>query len=593
MAEVAIPLAALGFMYILSNQKKDGKQNLKEAFSRMHNRSKLPNMNKPVKNFPVLDREELEDNVQDYAGKKNTADNYYNPGNYEALQLSDNQTRQTFTSLTGEEMRHGEITHNNQVPYFGSSVTQSTTGSYESLLDKYTGTGTQRIEKQGQAPLFKPQKGMKWTHGMPSTTDYIQNRMKGVLTQKMNNAKPWEEIRVAPGLNKGFTSEGSGGFNAGMENRDQWKPKNVDQLRAKTNPKMTYGGQVLGAYKPNKSGIHGRVEKNRPDTFYINSEDRWFTTTGLEKAQRARGTITLKPENRAYQTKEYYGQSIPDGNGPYAKRNYQRSEKPQFKSHNFGPATDRDGWDVKGIEKKDMREVIQEGFKPLANARNLTKQQKELGPVSRGFKAMVTPLLDVLRPSRKQNVIGNMRPTGNAHGKYSVSNNVVWNPADKAKTTIKEQTEKTLYIKQGGNKYNSAHSTTKYTPVSQNRDNTTVPYTGASSAAAGAQNTRIYNAEYNAELNPNKQELIKVDRFNQGTNAIYSANINMCNLTNKAIQPDQFNPNFTKITANKSNLGMLSGKNTRENVINCGRNTTDILNAFNSNPYSKPLNSVA
>ena len=28
---------------------------------------------------------------------------------------------------------------------------------------------------------------------------------------------------------------------------------------------MQYGGQVLGAYKPNKSGIHGRVEKNRPD----------------------------------------------------------------------------------------------------------------------------------------------------------------------------------------------------------------------------------------------------------------------------------------------------------------------------------------
>ena len=68
-----------------------------------------------------------------------------------------------------------------------------------------------------------------------------------------------------------------------------------------------------------------------------------------------------------------------------------------------------------------MREVQQEGYRPLANARNLTKQQKELGPVSRGFKAMVTPILDVLRPSRKQNVIGNMRPTGNALGKYSVS----------------------------------------------------------------------------------------------------------------------------------------------------------------------------
>ena len=52
-------------------------------------------MNRPVKNFPKIDREELERNVNDY--DKNTADNYYNPGNYEALQLSNDQSRSTFT----------------------------------------------------------------------------------------------------------------------------------------------------------------------------------------------------------------------------------------------------------------------------------------------------------------------------------------------------------------------------------------------------------------------------------------------------------------------------------------------------------------
>ena len=39
-----------------------------------------------------------------------------------------------------------------------------------------------------------------------------------------------------------------------MESRDSWMPKTVDQL-AKTNPKMSFGGQMLGAYKPNKSGV--------------------------------------------------------------------------------------------------------------------------------------------------------------------------------------------------------------------------------------------------------------------------------------------------------------------------------------------------
>jgi hypothetical protein len=590
----AIPLAAVGMIYILSSQKNKNEQkdNLKEAFSQMHRKSRLPNMDKPVKNFPITDRKELEKNVNNYAGKKNTADNYYNPGNYETLQMSNQQTKKTFQSLTGDEMRLGEITHNNQVPYFGSSVTQSTTGNNEGLLDKYTGSGSQHIAKQSQAPLFKPQKNMAWSHGMPSTTSFMQQRMKSTLTDKMNNTKPWEEIRVGPGINNGYGAEGSGGFNSGMEGRDVWRPKNVDELRIATNPKVTYGGQVLGAYKPNQSGLHGKVEKNRPDTYFINSEDRWLTTTGIEKAQKARGTIALKPENRAFQVREHFGQSNVEANGTYVNRNYQRCEKPQFKSLNMGVATDKDGWEVKGQEK-DMREIQQEGYRPLANARNLTKQQKELGPVSRGFKAMVTPLLDVLRPSRKQNVIGNMRPTGNAHGKYSVSHNVVWNPADKVKTTIKEQTAKTKYILQGGTKRDAGHVTNKHTPFGQHRDTTTTSYTGNSSAGAASQNARVYNAEYNAELNPNKQVVTKVDRFNQGANALFSGQQSVTNLRNRASVPDNLNPNFTKITANASNLGQMSGKNTRENSVLCGRNSSDMLSAFNKNPYSKPLNSVA
>ena len=216
---------------------------------------------------------------------------------------------------------------------------------------------------------------------------------------------------------------------------------------------------------------------------------------------------------------------------------------------------------------------------------------KELGPVARGFKAMVTPILDVLRPSRKQNVVGNMRPMGNAHNKNSVSHNVIWNPADKLKTTIKEQTIRNDYVTQGGKNYNGAHITAKHTPVNQNRDSTTVPYTGSSSA--NQPSARVYNAEYNAELNPNKEQLSKVDRFNQGNSSLFSATQNMCNLTNKAVIPDQLNPNFTKRNANTGNIGAMSGKNVRENAISCGRNQPDVLNAFNQNPYSKPLNSIA
>ena len=73
----------------------------------------------------------------------------------------------------------------------------------------------------------------------------------------------------------------------------------------------------------------------------------------------------------------------------------------------------------------------------------------------------------------------------------------------------------------------------------------------------------------------------------------FSGQQNVTNLRNRMVKPDQLNPNFTKVTANKSTVGRMSGKNTRENVVHCSRNSRDILNAFNQNPYSKPLNSVA
>ena len=49
-------------------------------------------------------------------------------------------------------------------------------------------------------------------------------------SMKMNNIKPFEEERVAPGLDKGYnTTSTSIGFNSGMEARDLWKPKTVGQ----------------------------------------------------------------------------------------------------------------------------------------------------------------------------------------------------------------------------------------------------------------------------------------------------------------------------------------------------------------------------
>ena len=165
------------------------------------------------------------------------------PENYKVALKNEEKNLGQFQSLTGNTMDSSELEHNNMVPYFGAKITQSTSDNigYENLLDIYTGSGSQQNKKEGIAPMFKPQSNMSHIHGAPSATDFMQERQRSVLTSKMNNTKPWEEIRVGPGLNQGFSSEGTGGFNAGMEARAATLPKTVDQLRSQTNPKVSYG----------------------------------------------------------------------------------------------------------------------------------------------------------------------------------------------------------------------------------------------------------------------------------------------------------------------------------------------------------------
>ena len=54
----------------------------------------------------------------------------------------------------------------------------------------------------------------------------------------------------------------------------------------------------------------------------------------------------------------------------------------------------------------------------------------------------MAPLLEVVRPSRKENVVGTIRPYGSIQSTGSIGR--AYNPADRASTTIKETTENLL-----------------------------------------------------------------------------------------------------------------------------------------------------
>ena len=590
--EVAIPGIALGIMYILSNKEKEpenydeGKNySAVENYENLNRKKLVPSQerNYPADNTNV----NLQRNVRKYPSETSVTDEYFQSKTYknQANDKSKPENNVHFQSLTGNTVTRSDMKHNNMVPFFGSKVTQRTTGynGNESVLDTYSGSASQHYKKEERAPLFKPQKNMNWQHGMPNQNDFIQDRMKMNITGKQNNSKPFESVQVAPGINQGYGTEGSGGFNSGLMERDTYAPKTVDDLRTKNNPKQSYGGVVLGGKSAVVNrGIHGKIEKNRPDTFFINDSSRWFTTTGAEKAPTGRAEHIMPEENRATTSREHYGLTGDSQQGIYANRNYEPSFRSETKNKMMGAPNVKAQW----TDAKD--DYGKKGYKIVTNNRTDGKQADLFGPVGRGAMAVVAPILDMLRPSRKENMIGNLNPVGYVKGRGET---FVKNPRDKAKTTIKEQTEDTKHMLMGGLTGTDGYTVNMHQPIANQRDTTNKGY--VPNAGAGISNARIYSTEYNAHLNEKKEINANFNRPNVGNMQLFNGDIHVQNFKNEGVNPGYMSVNMPGSTPNKNTHGSVSHKNGREVDMSSERNQGDILTAFNSNPYTKSLYSVA
>jgi hypothetical protein len=584
MAELAIPLVALGGMYVISNYKKEN-DSVKEGYSGYTNTiesNKLQVKPKQI-NYPILKQES---NVQKYSNPNQTTDKYF----------SSDVSKQSNTGigqlgLTGEPIDKTNFKHNNMVPFFGAKIRGATVdlNTAESRLDNMQGAGSQYIRKTEQAPLFKPHANLQYAHGAPNVTDFMMSRQNPSM--KMSNIKPWDEQRVAPGLGLGYTTTSGGtGYNAAVEAREAWLPKTVNQLRVDTNPKMSY--ELAGhqghatAYIKDSGNVQtqGRIEKYRPDTDYVLGPNRWFTTTGMEKAQAARGIEILPDVRRPETTKEYYGVRTKEGKATYVTGEYRDTHKIQLDGPDYAAPQ------ATGMAYASANDYGNGSYNNLCNNRATVQQPDSFGGIQGMVKAAVAPLLDVLRPSRKENVIGNLRPQGNAQ--TTVSSLPIYNPADRTKTTIKEQTGHLLdnnHLNLERQKAN-AYTVSVQTPVLQERDTTNVSYSGT---AVRNTASMTYDAAYEQRNNVNKTY---ANRPNHGTSQTlnHSQNINIVRrdedrMNNRSFAPSAIINGIPSIETH----GSIKVPQYYEQSIGCDRINPDILTAFKNNPYTQSLNSYA
>ena len=591
--ELAIPGVALGLLYIVTNQSKKSNENFST-------RSQLPNVDVPNRNYPgelPIVSNDADQTTQlatinkfDSAGGVYT-DKYFNPNinNPPASNLPE------YYSLTGDKVDSHYFEHNNMVPYFGSNLRSMVADSNlsEGILDNYVGAGSQSISKKEQAPLFNPNENMQWAHGAPNASDFLQSRINPSM--RMANTTPFSQESVGPGLGLGYTTAGAGGYNSGMMMRDHWLDKNVDQMRVATNPKAS-GFSLLGHEGPSNSAIKmnattaqmGIMEKHLPDqSFELDNRKspddigRLFTTGGAEKGHTLRAIPVERYVSRPETAVSYAGNAGYQNSATYIPGEYMPSHNQQFGEVPIGIAnaggrqyaTDGDY----GIKSKSA----------YPNNRSSNHQDNYFGLVSGSLGAAIAPLLDVLRPSRKENVLGTLRPYQNPG--TTVPQSYIFNPADRPSTTIRETTENSkFHLNVNSNQLGGAYQITDQQAVDTYRAETSdFYYAGNASAGPRTRQMSSYDAGYNQRNNDLKSSTVH-GYTPSGNMSLLNSDINMRQIS----RDDQLKNTRAAIgtmpyqSPEINNMGKLAGTdNSLYSGIHMDRNTPDIMHALKGNPF--------
>ena len=614
--EIAIPLIALGGMYVVSNQsnqncsKKEIKQSRKENFTNMGIRSNLgvktselhgnylPNTEIIPQNFPVSNINQLVDTVQEYPNPNAATDKYFNQNLYQQKTRNNvavSSNIQDVYSLSGNYLNSDQFKHNNMTPFNGGKVKGRTydVNITESVLDNMIGSGSQTIKKIEQAPLFKPEDNMQWAYGMPNQSDFYQSRVNPAT--KNNNVKPFDTIMVGPGLDKGYGINGSNGYNSGMEARDKWLPKTVDELRVDTNPKLEFEltnheGPAISFIK-NSSGVEvlGRVEKQKPDTFFINTQDRWLTTTGAEKGETLRPIQEMGVVRRNDIPIDYKGPAgAVDIKAAYAPENFEQSRRVQLPCKDInhstavgrGPHTDGDNF-----------------LRSHTNYENHRSTMIQPDTLRSGFGgaigAVIAPIMDIFKPTRKDETINNMRIYGEAS--TAVSKGYVYNPQESTPTTVKETT---LYAPNFNiNNQKEGVYVNNYTaPDTTQRDTSSREYFTSAGGYATAYGDMSYDAAYRQHNNDIKSQTIG-NRPNQGGTQIFNQQMHLSTIKSDSDRFDgRVNPAYSKLSGlppSAQTYGAIKAPQYYNEGQMCERIQPDILTAFKNNPYTHSLtNSV-
>jgi len=317
----------------------------------------------------------------------------------------DNLDKSFMRSLTGEKIPVSSFTHKNMQPFLRKGITQNTTDDNHAFNQKF-GFSDYKTHKTEVENFFDPTANNSLIKGMENNTDFLLNRTNAPTIQ--NNYNPIQSIRVAPGLNQGYTSSGSGGFHQ-ADTLIYAKPKDKEDLRPLSDQRSSIFQIPIQA--PMKSVVDKRgvvvpFAKNKPETSYKQTEDSWFKGQSYLKKDTNRPVENLKDTGRIGTHTDYYG----------SLKNQQEQ--------------------INNQDDYGRNSVIVYN----TNKHELTKIEVPVSNFSSIIKAIASPITDALKISYKEFFLNPAREFGNLAPQqpekattYDPENHIM-------KTTVKETT---------------------------------------------------------------------------------------------------------------------------------------------------------
>ena len=309
-------------------------------------------------------------------------------------------------SLSGNSIPIEKFKHGNMQPFLKKGVTQNINlDNNQGYFEKF-GYNEYKTKKTEIENLFEPTSDTGLIRGMNNTSDIMRERTN--ITDIQNNYNPIQSIKVGPGLNKGYTSEGSGGFHQ-ADSREYAKQRDIDELRPKSDQRNTIFEIPIQA--PVKSLVDKRAEvtpfaKNRPERAYSQTDANWFKGVSYLKKDSERPIENLKDTSRIGTHTDYYG-----------------SGKNQIEQFNKNDSYGKNSILVYDTEKHQ----ISKKETPIANLTSV-------------FKGMVAPVTDAIKITFKEYFIDNPRLYGNAIPQAPEKQTTYDPTTHIMKTTVKETT---------------------------------------------------------------------------------------------------------------------------------------------------------